>query len=79
VLAVTSGVVPDLRYASRETHASFNDIVLGGTRAHNGMASFADLLKADDVNAIHSYVIERARETKQAEADAAAAGAPPAP
>ncbi len=70
VLAVTSGVVPDLRFASRETHASFNDIVLGGTRAHNGMASFADLLKADDVRAIHAYVIERARETKQAESNA---------
>ncbi len=70
VLAVTSGVVPDLRYASRETHASFNDIVLGGTRAHNGMASFADLLNADDVSAIHAYVIQRARETKQAESKA---------
>jgi hypothetical protein len=31
------------------------------------MASFADLLKPDDVTAIHAYVIERARETKQAE------------
>jgi quinohemoprotein ethanol dehydrogenase len=70
VMAVTSGVVPDLRYASRETHVSFNDIVLGGTRAHNGMASFADLLNADDVRAIHAYVIERARETKQAESAA---------
>jgi mono/diheme cytochrome c family protein len=67
VLAVTSGVVPDLRYASRETHASFNDIVLGGTRIHKGMASFADLLNAADVRAIHAYVIQRARETKQAE------------
>jgi hypothetical protein len=34
------------------------------------MASFADLLSADDVNAIHAYVIQRARETKQAESAA---------
>jgi mono/diheme cytochrome c family protein len=73
VLAVGAGVVPDLRYASQETHASFNDIVLGGIRGHKGMASFADLLGADDVNAIHAYVIRRARETKAAEGSAAAA------
>jgi mono/diheme cytochrome c family protein len=70
VLAVTSGVIPDLRYSLPETHASFNDIVLGGTRAHKGMAIFADLLGADDVRAIHAYVIQRARETKQAESKA---------
>jgi len=69
---VSSGVVPDLRYASRETHASFADIVLGGTRAQMGMASFADLLNADDVRAIQAYVIRRARETQQAESAAPA-------
>jgi quinohemoprotein ethanol dehydrogenase len=65
VEAVTAGVVPDLRYASRETHADFADIVLGGIRAHAGMASFADLLGADDVRAIQAYVLRRARETKE--------------
>jgi quinohemoprotein ethanol dehydrogenase len=70
--AVTSGVVPDLRYASPETHAQFADIVLGGIRAHRGMASFADVLDADDVRAIQAYVIHRARETK-AEEEAGAA------
>ena len=75
VEAVTSGVVPDLRYASLDTHAHFADIVLGGIRAHMGMASFADLLNADDVRAIQAYVIRRARETKQAEG--AGSAAPP--
>ena len=71
--------MPDLRYASADTHASFADIVLGGTRVHAGMASFADLLDPDEVRAIHAYVVRRARETKQAEAEAsAAAAAPPA-
>ena len=63
----SAGVVPDLRYASAETHANFAAIVLGGMRVHAGMASFADLLKPDDVHAIQAYVIQRARETKQAE------------
>ncbi|MGH7286972.1 MAG: hypothetical protein ACREI8_03020 [Myxococcota bacterium] len=31
--AITAGVLPDLRYASLDTHAHFADIVLGGTRA----------------------------------------------
>jgi len=64
VLAIGAGVNPDLRYASAETHANFDAIVLGGVRAHKGMASFADLLSADDVRSIHAYVIRRARETK---------------
>jgi quinohemoprotein ethanol dehydrogenase len=69
--AITSGVVADLRYASLETHAQFADIVLGGIRAHAGMASFADLLDADEVLAIQAYVIRRARETKAEESAAA--------
>ena len=47
---------------TRETHAAFNDIVLKGTRAEKGMASFASLLNAAEVDAIHAYVISRAQE-----------------
>jgi quinohemoprotein ethanol dehydrogenase len=47
---------------TRETHAAFNDIVLKGTRVDKGMASFANLLKPDEVEAIHAYVISRANE-----------------
>jgi quinohemoprotein ethanol dehydrogenase len=79
ILAVSAGVVPDLRYSSRETHASFTDIVLGGTRAHAGMASFADLLDQGDVRAIQAYVIRRARETKQSEGSAGGSAAAQAP
>jgi len=56
------GGVKDLRQMTRETHAAFNDIVLKGTRADKGMASFASLLKPEDVEAIHAYVISRANE-----------------
>ena len=47
---------------SRETHAAFNDIVLGGLRKDKGMASFADILKPADADAIHAYLIARANE-----------------
>jgi len=52
----------DLRYMSSETRAQFNDIVLGGTRADKGMASFKDLLTESQVEAINAYLIARANE-----------------
>jgi quinohemoprotein ethanol dehydrogenase len=55
-----SGLLPDLRYASPEVHASWNEIVLGGTRQERGMASFADVLLPADAEAIHAYVVDRA-------------------
>ena len=60
VSAQSSGMIPDLRFASRDTHERWNDIVLGGTRAAQGMASFADVLSREESDAIHAYVIERA-------------------
>ena len=56
------GGVKDLRKMTRETHAQFKDIVLGGARKDKGMASFADILTAEDADAIHAYLIARANE-----------------
>jgi quinohemoprotein ethanol dehydrogenase len=56
------GGVKDLRQMTPETHRAFNDIVLKGLRVDKGMASFANLLSTDDVEAIHAYVISRAQE-----------------
>ncbi|MBT2187481.1 PQQ-dependent dehydrogenase, methanol/ethanol family [Sphingobium sp. H33] len=56
------GGVRDLRKLTRAEHAKFNDIVLGGISKDKGMASFADLLKQDEVDAIHAYIIARANE-----------------
>ena len=56
------GGLKDLRIMSPETHAAFNQIVLEGTLVEKGMASFSDLLTAEDVAAIHAYVISRANE-----------------
>jgi len=50
-----------LRHMEPATHAAFIDIVLGGARARNGMASFADALSPAEAEAIHHYLISRAR------------------
>ncbi|MBX5459681.1 MAG: PQQ-dependent dehydrogenase, methanol/ethanol family [Steroidobacteraceae bacterium] len=56
------GGLKDLRFMTRETHAQFRDIVLGGIRKDKGMAGFADLLTPDDAEAVHAYLIARANE-----------------
>jgi quinohemoprotein ethanol dehydrogenase len=56
------GGVKDLRQMSKETHAQFNDIVLGGARKDKGMGSFADILSKEDAENIHAYLIARANE-----------------
>lgn len=58
--AVSLGILPDLRFASREVHADWIGIVLGGTRATKGMASFADLLTVKEAEAIQAYVVSNA-------------------
>jgi alcohol dehydrogenase (cytochrome c)/quinohemoprotein ethanol dehydrogenase len=55
------GLFPDLAYspalASRELFAA---IVLDGVRATNGMASFAQVIGAEEAEAIRAYVVDRA-------------------
>jgi quinohemoprotein ethanol dehydrogenase len=63
------GGVKDLRHMTRETHAAFKDIVLGGLRKDKGMASFADVVSPDDADAIHAYLIARANEDWGGHAD----------
>jgi quinohemoprotein ethanol dehydrogenase len=56
------GGIKDLRFMSAETHAQFQDIVIGGARKQLGMAGFADKLSTADAAAIHSYLVARANE-----------------
>ncbi|MCZ6619298.1 MAG: c-type cytochrome, partial [Gammaproteobacteria bacterium] len=58
--ALGNGGIPDLRMMTAETHEIFQAIVLGGIMKDAGMASFADLLSAEDSERIHQYVITRA-------------------
>ncbi|HEX6995215.1 MAG TPA: PQQ-dependent dehydrogenase, methanol/ethanol family [Gammaproteobacteria bacterium] len=59
------GLFPDLAYspalASPELFAA---IVLGGARAANGMVSFADVLDADEAEAIRAYIVDRANAVR---------------
>ena len=56
------GGVKDLRFMTPETHAAFNEIVLEGTLLELGMAGFADILNAEETEAVHAYLISRANE-----------------
>jgi quinohemoprotein ethanol dehydrogenase len=56
------GGLVDLRMMTPEVHATFREIVLGGARADNGMASFADRIGERESDAIHQYLIARANE-----------------
>ena len=55
-------VTPDLRKLTPPVHAAFNDIVLNGTLASQGMEKFGDLVSHADVNAIHAYLIDLQRQ-----------------
>ncbi|MCC6919436.1 MAG: PQQ-dependent dehydrogenase, methanol/ethanol family [Alphaproteobacteria bacterium] len=60
--AESVGVLPDLRMSQPEIFDQYNDIVLGGALAPNGMASFADVLKPEDVEAIRQYILSEANK-----------------
>jgi len=60
--AVSGGVIPDLRHSDQAIFDMYNEIVLEGLLAENGMANFSDVVDADDVEAIKAYVISRAHE-----------------
>ena len=61
--AMSGGIMPDLRYTPQETYANWDAIVLGGQRAESGMPSFADILTAEESQAVMAYVVSRARAT----------------
>jgi quinohemoprotein ethanol dehydrogenase len=66
--AISGGSVPDLRYASQATHEMFEEIVLGGARREYGMPSFTGDVTPAQVRLIHAYILDRARESAQADA-----------
>jgi len=57
----SSGLVPDLRYASHDTFDSWDAIVLGGSLRDNGMPAFGGIFSKEDSNAIRAFVINEAR------------------
>jgi PQQ-dependent dehydrogenase (methanol/ethanol family) len=61
-----AGPIPDLRYAPKEIHDIFEQIVLGGQLEMLGMPSFKKILNADQVRAIQAYILSRADESGRA-------------
>ncbi len=62
--ARAGGSVPDLRYATRETHAQWHGIVVGGARHVNGMPRFE--LSIEESEAVRQYVLSRSMELRDA-------------
>jgi quinohemoprotein ethanol dehydrogenase len=54
-----AGPMTDLRYSSKETLASMEDIVLRGTLVSAGMPSFGKLLNDEQVGAIRAFIVSR--------------------
>ena len=66
VVAISGGVMPDLRYSPVTSSAdAFRSIVLDGTLQDKGMASFAEVLSADDAEAVRAYIIGEANRKPQ--------------
>jgi quinohemoprotein ethanol dehydrogenase len=63
-VAVSGGVLPDLRYSSALSSDLWFDIVNGGALKSFGMVSFAKELSREDQAAIRAYVILRANQSK---------------
>ncbi|MBT8048675.1 MAG: PQQ-dependent dehydrogenase, methanol/ethanol family [Xanthomonadales bacterium] len=65
---VGGGVLPDLRYLDAEKHQMWLGIVLGGLHRDQGMVSFAEVLTAEEAQAIQAFVIDRANDLADARA-----------
>jgi mono/diheme cytochrome c family protein len=73
---MSGGILPDLRYSAAEVFARYKEIVLDGELQANGMASFADQLKPEDVEAIRAYVVQMANAAYAEQLKAAAPASP---
>lgn len=71
-LAISSGVLPDLRWSAMTANAqAWRSVVLGGALASNGMVSFAKYLNDEDAEAIRAYVLKQAHTDMQGRAEEA--------
>ena len=62
-VAVSGGVLPDLRYSGTLANSAWTDVVLGGSLQSFGMVSFSKELSKEKVEAIRAYVIFRANQS----------------
>jgi quinohemoprotein ethanol dehydrogenase len=60
-MAISSGVLPDLRWSPTTADAdAWKAVVLEGQRASNGMVSFAKQMSPADAEAVRAYVVHQA-------------------
>ena len=62
-MAVSGGILPDLRYSGALASDEWFEIVLGGALEPRGMVSFSKELSRRDVSSIREYVISRAKQS----------------
>lgn len=62
-IARFGGSVPDLRYATAETHAIWNSIVIGGASQANGMPRYE--LSVGESDAIRKYVLSQSSQLRE--------------
>jgi alcohol dehydrogenase (cytochrome c)/quinohemoprotein ethanol dehydrogenase len=66
IVAVSGGVISDLRFSPiLATAAGWDAVVRGGRLREQGMVSFAENLTESQSEAVRAYVVQRAHETKQ--------------
>jgi quinohemoprotein ethanol dehydrogenase len=68
--------LPDLRRMNRGVHQAFENIVRGGLLVPNGMPHFEDLLTAEQVEAIHAFLIDEQGKVRARELQLQAEGKP---
>jgi len=75
-MAVSSGVLPDLRWSIYSSNAdAWKGVVADGNLQSIGMVSFADVLSEDEIEAVRAYVVQQANNA-QGELDAIDGGQP---
>ncbi|MGB8473202.1 MAG: PQQ-dependent dehydrogenase, methanol/ethanol family [Candidatus Acidiferrum sp.] len=62
-VAVSGGVLPDLRYSATLGNSAWSDVILRGTLQSYGMVSFSKELSKENAEAIRAYVIFRANQS----------------
>ena len=68
--------LPDLRRLQPGTHEQFDNIVLNGALVSGGMPRWDDVLKPDQVRAIHAYLIDEQGKTRARELELQRQGKP---
>ena len=58
-------VAPNLRLMTLQTHAEMENIVIGGSRAQQGMPDFEEAITRDQLETIRAFLVTQARQLQQ--------------